>query len=317
MVDVHLGISLWPEAATWQEMLQATREVEHFGYESLWASDHLYPILGTLDQPVYEGWAILTAWAMATERIRLGLLVGANTFRNPGLFAKMAVTVDHISGGRMILGIGGSWFEPEHSAYGIDFGKGFGQRLDWLDEAVAAIRVLVDGGEVTSAPGDHYKFDHLRLCPSPLQSRLPLMIGGSGERKTLRTVAKYADQWNAQGTADILARKDAVLREHCAAEGRDHHEILRTVGCMMVIRDTPLAARQAWAEIMRHNHHPPERWHGPDFAWVGTPAQIAHEIAERVDVGFSTFLVQLPAPYDVQTMERLMGEVKPMLTAGN
>ena len=134
--DLKLGILLWSQAAPWPEMLDAARRVDRLGYDHLWTWDHLYAIFGDPYQPIVEGWTALAAWAMATERTRLGLLVGANTFRNPGLVAKTATTLDHISGGRAILGIGGAWIELEHQAHGIDFGSGFGQRLDWLEESV-------------------------------------------------------------------------------------------------------------------------------------------------------------------------------------
>ena len=130
MTDLRLGINLWSQAATWPEMLAFVRRVDALGYDSVWTWDHLYAIVGDPYQPVFEGWGMLNAWAMATERVRLGLMVGANTFRNPGLVAKQAATLDHVSGGRAILGIGGAWMEQEHIAHGIPFGSGFGQRLD-------------------------------------------------------------------------------------------------------------------------------------------------------------------------------------------
>ena len=146
MTDLKTGILLWSQAATWPEMLDAAKRVDRLGYDHLWTWDHLYAIFGDPYQPIFEGWTSLAAWAMATDQTRLGLLVGANTFRNPGLTAKTAETLDHISDGRAILGIGGAWFELEHTAHGIDFGTGFGQRLDWLDEAVGAMRAVLDGG---------------------------------------------------------------------------------------------------------------------------------------------------------------------------
>ena len=136
MSDVKLGILLWSQAGTWKEMLDAARRVDRLGYAHLWTWDHLYAIFGDPYQPIFEGWSLLNAWARETEQTRLGLLVGANTFRNPGLVAKTAATLDHVSDGRAILGIGGAWMEQEHTAHGIDFGTGFGQRLDWLDESV-------------------------------------------------------------------------------------------------------------------------------------------------------------------------------------
>ena len=124
MSDVKLGILLWSQAATWAEMLDAAKRVDRLGYAHLWTWDHLYAIFGDPYQPIFEGWSLLNAWARETEQTRLGLLVGANTFRNPGLVAKTATTLDHVSDGRAILGIGGAWMEPEHTAHGIDFGSG-------------------------------------------------------------------------------------------------------------------------------------------------------------------------------------------------
>ncbi|HWP61882.1 MAG TPA: LLM class flavin-dependent oxidoreductase, partial [Candidatus Binatia bacterium] len=121
--DLKLGILLWSQAATWPEMLDAARRVDRLGYDSLWTWDHLYAIFGDPYQPIFEGYATIAAWAMATERTRLGLLVGANTFRNPGLVAKAITTIDHVSGGRAIMGLGGAWFGLEHQAHGIDFGR--------------------------------------------------------------------------------------------------------------------------------------------------------------------------------------------------
>jgi len=313
MTDLKLGMALWTQGATWPEMDAAARRIDTAGYDHLWAWDHLYAILGDPHQPVFEGWSLLAALAMATKRVRLGLFVGANTFRNPGLVAKTATTLDHISNGRAILGVGSGWFEPEHHAAGIAFGTGFGQRLDWADEAVSAMRRLLDGEAVTSAPGAHYAFDDLRHAPLPLQARLPIMIGGAGEKKTLRTVARYADMWNTSGSAAHLERKDGVLREHCAAVGRDEQEIVRTVGCKMVIRDSRAEAERVWAEQMARNLTPREEWNGSDVLWLGTPEEIAAEIRARVDVGFETVIVELPAPYDPETIDRLRSEVKPLV----
>ena len=136
MTDLKTGILLWSQGATWPEMLDAAKRVDRLGYTHLWTWDHLYAIFGDPYQPIFEGWSLLAAWARETTQTQLGLLVGANTFRNPGLVAKTATTLDHISDGRAILGIGGAWMELEHQAHGIDFGSGFGQRLDWLDESV-------------------------------------------------------------------------------------------------------------------------------------------------------------------------------------
>jgi len=311
---ISLGVALWSQASTWPEFLGAARRADHLGFDHVQTWDHLYAIFGDPHQPIFEGYAALAALAQATERIRLGLFVGANTFRNPGLVAKTMTTIDHISGGRAVLGIGGAWFELEHKAFGFDFGTGFGQRLDWLGDAVPAIRTLLDGGEVTSN-GGRYAFDHLRLEPRPVQDHLPMMIGGGGERKTLRIVAGYADIWNVFGTPDTVAHKDAVLRAHCAELGRDQSEIERSVGCKVIIRSTEAAARARYEEIIRHNRIPPERLADDVTWWVGTPEQVARTMLEYRAVGFNTFLCETPAPYDAETMETLLRVVKPIVDA--
>ena len=244
MNGISLGINLWSQASDWSEFLAAGQAADRLGYDHLWTWDHLLPIFGELDQPIHEGYTALAALAMATERTRLGLFVGANTFRNPGLAVKSLVTIDHISGGRALFGLGGAWFEAEHAAFGIDFGSGFGQRLDWLGEAVPAARALLDGETVTSPPGGRYAFRDLRILPRPVQAHLPIVIGGSGEKKTLRTVARWADMWNAFGSPETLVAKDAILRAHCAEVGRDEAEIERTVGCKVTIRGSAAEAQR-------------------------------------------------------------------------
>jgi len=315
MTDLKLGILLFSQGATWPEQLDAARRIDRLGYAHLWTWDHLYAIFGDPYQPIFEGWTSLAAWAMATEHTRLGLLVGANTFRNPGLVAKTASTLDHISGGRAILGIGGAWMDLEHQAHGIDFGSGFGQRLDWLDESVAAMRGVLDGKSVTSAPGGHYRFDDLRHQPLPVQERLPIMIGGSGEKKTLRTVARYADMWNAMGPVDVMAHKIDVLRRHCDDVGRDISEIEFTLGVKVTIRDTQAEAERVMREAMAHNRTPMADVADDDTFWNGTSEQLAERLLPYVKLGFRTVISEQPAPYDVESLERFIGEVKPMVDA--
>jgi alkanesulfonate monooxygenase SsuD/methylene tetrahydromethanopterin reductase-like flavin-dependent oxidoreductase (luciferase family) len=310
---INLGVALWSQASTWPEFIGAARRADELGFDHVQTWDHLYAIFGDPHQPIFEGYAAMAALAQATERTRLGLFVGANTFRNPGLVAKAMTTIDHISGGRAVLGIGGAWFELEHTAFGFDFGTGFGQRLDWLGQAVPAVRTLLDGGEVTSEEGDRYTFDHLRLAPVPVQAHLPMMIGGGGEKKTLRIVARYADIWNVFGMPDTLRHKDAVLREHCADVGRDESTIERSVGAKVIIRSTEAAARERYEEIIRHNKIPPERLADDVTWWIGTPEQIARTMLSYRAIGFHTFLCETPAPYDAETMEALIGVVKPMV----
>jgi alkanesulfonate monooxygenase SsuD/methylene tetrahydromethanopterin reductase-like flavin-dependent oxidoreductase (luciferase family) len=315
MSEVKVGILLWAQAASWPEQLEAAKRVDRLGYAHLWTWDHLYSIFGDPYQSIFEGWSLLNAWARETQQTRLGLLVGANTFRNPGLVAKEAATLDHVSDGRAILGIGGAWNDLEHHAHGIEFGSGFGQRLDWLDESVSAIRRVLDGESVTSAPGGHYAFDDLRHLPAPVQKRLPIMIGGSGEKKTLRTVARYADMWNAMGPLDLMAHKIDVLQGHCDAVGRDISEIEFTLGIKATIRDTEAEAIEVWKAAMAHNRTPLANVEDDSTFWNGTAEQLADRLRPYVELGFRTVISEQPAPYDVETFERLIGEVVPMVAA--
>jgi alkanesulfonate monooxygenase SsuD/methylene tetrahydromethanopterin reductase-like flavin-dependent oxidoreductase (luciferase family) len=313
MTDVKLGILLFSQAATWDEQLDAAKRIDRLGYAHLWTWDHLYAIFGDPYQPIFEGWSALAAWAMATEQVRLGLLVGANTFRNPGLVAKTVATLDHISHGRAILGVGGAWMALEHRAHGIDFGSGFGQRLDWLDESVGAMRGVLDGRSVTSAPDGHYQFDDLRHQPLPVQRHLPIMIGGSGEKKTLRTVARYADMWNAMGPVDVMTHKVDVLRRHCDEVGRDIAEIEFTLGVKVTIRDTKAEADRVWEAAMARNRTPMANVVSDHTFWNGTPEQLAERLLPYVRLGFRTVISEHPAPYDVESLERFVGEVKPLV----
>ncbi|MFN2483683.1 MAG: TIGR03560 family F420-dependent LLM class oxidoreductase [Candidatus Limnocylindria bacterium] len=305
---IKFGILACPQYTDWPALKAVGTRVEELGYDALWTWDHLYPIWGDPAGPSFEGYLTVSAWARLTRRVRIGLMVGANTFRNPAVVAKMATTLDHISGGRAVLGLGAAWFETEHLAFGIEF-PGIGERLDRLDEAAALIRAMLDGSEA-SARGRFYRAQGVRNDPPPLQARLPILIGGGGERKTLKTVARYADMCNIGGSVDEVRHKDTVLRRWCRELGRDEAAIERTTkGDVLVIRDSVDEARRVAAAIGRHNGG----WEGPEI--VGPPDLIAERLAGFVEIGFRHFYFDLPAPYDDETLVRLIREVKPMLEA--
>jgi len=315
MTDFRFGILLYSQAATWPELLAAARRVDELDYDHLWTWDHLHAIVGDPLQPIYDGYTIIAAWAALTERTKVGLLVGANTFRNPGVVTKMVTTIDHISSGRAILGLGGAWFEYEHVAHGLEFGASPGERLTWLDESAGAIRTLLDGGLVTSPPGGRYAFRDLEQQPLPIQAHLPIMIGGGGEKKTLRTVAKVADYWNVNAAPDAMARKNAILAEHCAAVGRDPATISRSSNTWIVVRDSIAEAERVWANQMARNHSDlkdEDRYR----MFFGPPEYVAEKLLEHVAAGFESTIVELPAPFDFETLERLAGEVKPLVDRG-
>jgi alkanesulfonate monooxygenase SsuD/methylene tetrahydromethanopterin reductase-like flavin-dependent oxidoreductase (luciferase family) len=309
--SIRFGIALWSQATTWDDYLDAARLVDRLGYDTLWTNDHLLSEVGPPGQVKFEAWTTLAAWATATTHSQLGHWVGCNTFRNPALVAKMAVTVDHASHGRAILGIGGGWFELEHAAFGIDFGRGDGQRLDWLDEAMGIVRRLFNGETVTHN-GPRYRVQDLTLYPPPVRGTLPIMIGGAGERKTLRTVAKYADMWDVGITpdVDVVRRKLEVLAAHCAAVGRDLAAIERVISPTVYIRDDVRAARRAYEAALRHNGDEPDPASDP---WIGPPEVVAERMRPYVELGFRHFIVDLPAPFDRETIERWIGEVRPLL----
>src|SRR5215212_2020492 len=242
-MDIKIGALLWPQTNSWPTLRDAAIRADEVGLDSLWTWDHLNAIVGPWEQPILEGWSTLAALGALTSHATLGLMVGANTFRNPGLTAKLATTLDHVSGGRAVLGIGGAWFEREHDEFGFDdtWGSGFGERLDRLDESVMLLRRLLDG-ERFSHEGRFYTLRDALCEPRPVQAHLPILIGGSGPQKTLRTTARYADAWNTSGTIDEVRDKLATLERHCGDAGRDPAAIERTISFPIVIRDDAAAA---------------------------------------------------------------------------
>lgn len=305
---IRFGCQLWSQSSSWEDFRDAALAAEAAGWDGLWTWDHLAAINGPWTQSIFEGWTTLAAWGALTSRVKLGLMVGANTFRNPGLTAKLATTLDHISAGRAVLGIGGAWFEREHDAFGIDFRAGFGERLDALDESVMLIRRLLDG-ERFDHEGRFYRFHDAYQSPLPIQHRLPILVGGSGPKKTLRTVARYADAWNTAGEVDETQTRLEILREHCADVGRDPGTIELTASFPILLRDRLADAETALAGLEAHNGVQP-------IATVpillGEPARVADRLRPYVEMGFRHFIVRMPAPYDAETIARI-GEVAALL----
>jgi F420-dependent oxidoreductase-like protein len=308
---MRFGAAFWIQRTGWPELRDACIEAERAGFDSVWLDDHLLSDEGDWTAPKLEGWATLSAVAASTRRVRLGLLVSANTFRNPGLVAKIATSLDHVSDGRLVLGIGGGWFEREHDAFGIDFGASFGERLDRLDEAVMLIRRLLDGERVTHE-GRFYRF-HDAVCePRPVQRRLPILIGGSGPKKTLRTTARHADLWNGYGNANRIAATSATLRERCTEEGRPFDDIDRTVTMDVVVRLDATAPRRAWHEITRI--HGIEHAVGSDgsergLRVGGSPEDVAAYLRDYAKLGVGEVIWIFRNPFDLETMHRL-GDVR-------
>jgi alkanesulfonate monooxygenase SsuD/methylene tetrahydromethanopterin reductase-like flavin-dependent oxidoreductase (luciferase family) len=312
MTDMKFGANCWNQYTDWPSLQEAGVRADRLGYDSLWTWDHLYPIVGSANGPIMEGWLTITAWAMATKHVTVGLMVGANTFREPPVVAKMATTLDHISGGRAVLGIGAAWFETEHTAFGLPFGEGPPERLRWLGEALPVVRGMLAGTE-PSAAGARYHARDVRNLPAPVQERLPILVGGGGERVTLRLVAQYADANNLGGGFENVKRKDAILRQHCEDVGRDEREIERTAGIgTVVIRDSRAEAKKVQAALFERN--------GRADLWtdqpVGTPEDIVEMLAPYGSIGYRHLVAGFPSPYDDESMTRLITEVKPKLADG-
>ena len=303
---IKLGTLIWNQYTDWPSMRANAARADELGYDSIWTWDHLYPIVGSPVGPMLEPYAVLAGFAAATKRATIGLMVGANTFRNPTLVVKQITAIDHLSDGRAVLGIGAAWFETEHTALGIEFGHSVGERLAWLDESVELMRQMLREG-VGTARGERYHAVDARNDPPPIQAALPILIGGGGERKTLRTVARYADAWNvANVTPEEATRKRDILLAHCEEVGRDPSEIELTVSLgPALIRDDPAEAERLKTAILAHNGHAERPY------LTGSVAQITERVQAYADGGFRHVIYHLAPPFDAETLERFATEVKP------
>jgi F420-dependent oxidoreductase-like protein len=263
---------------------------EDAGFDSVWVMDHFFqlPALGGPDQPMMEAYTLLGALAARTRRVQLGTLVTGVTYRNPAILAKIVTTLDVISQGRAILGIGGAWYDVEHQGLGVDY-PADRVRLDMVEEAVQICRAMFTGDDV-SFSGAHFQIDHARNLPRPVQAGGPkIMIGGGGEKRTLRLVARYADMCNVTGDAATLARKIDVLRRHCADVGRDPAEIAVTWMTPLIVTTSDqntaemrelLAASVPAGEISGFT--------------VGQPHEIPGLIAGHIEAGADEVIFSVP-----------------------
>lgn len=238
-----MKFSFWPAASNrWEDTLALCRHVAETGWDGVWFADHFMPNTPEAEGPTHECWTTLAALAASVPRVRIGALVSGNTYRHPAVVANMARTIDHISGGRFVLGIGAGWQENEHQKYGIPFYT-LRERLDRLEEACQVIRALFEQERATFT-GRYYRLDDAPLNPKPLQRPLPLLVGGGGERRTMRIAARFADEWNTWGTPEVLAHKISVLEQHCRDVGRDPRSIRRSAQALILItEDAERAAR--------------------------------------------------------------------------
>jgi F420-dependent oxidoreductase-like protein len=265
----------------WSTLRERWRLFEALGFDSAWDCDHfIQPSRPT--GPYFEAWTLLAALAAVTDRIRIGVLVSCNTFRHPSLLAKEALTVDHVSNGRLELGLGAGWYEPEHPMFGIDMPPP-AELVGRYREAVE----LVDGllrNDTTSYAGRFYQVREAPMRPRPVQQPRPPLMLAAHKRKMLRIVAEYADTWNSFGTVDEMRDRNAILDEHCADIGRDPHSITRSL--------------YGWAAMMPHD------------PWESVDA-FQDMVGRYAEAGVNEFLIDQPRPEQQSVLERVAAEILP------
>ncbi len=245
-----MRFGFWPgPAQPLPQVLELARHAERTGWDGVWFADHFMPNVGDVGAPWAECWTTLAALAATVPRVRIGPLVTGNTYRHPAVLAKMAATVDHLSGGRLVLGLGAGWQENEHRAYGIPFYT-LRERLARLEEACRVIRGLYSEPRTTLA-GKFYALQEAPLEPKPVARPLPLLIGGGGEKVTMRIAARHADEWNVWGDVETLRSKMKILDGHCADLGRDPGEIQRSACTLLMLTDDAGALEQARKRMPR------------------------------------------------------------------
>ncbi len=292
--------------AQWNTAVDIAVRAEELGYDSIWVYDHFHNVPRPAQEAVFECWTTIAAISQRTSRIRLGQMVGCNSYRNPGLLAKITSTVDVISGGRLDWGIGAGWYENEYRGYGYDFPKP-SERIGMLRETVEIVKSMWTQPE-TTYDGRHYKLQRANCDPKPLQApHPPVWIGGGGEQLTLRVVAQHADVSNYASSLDEFVRKSEILKGHCAEVGRDFDEIRRTISSEVFIRETEAEVEAAgslnlWGE-------PAEQWRAK--ALVGTPDQVSEKIQAYLDAGCTGFVPWCSDYPSTETLEMFATKVIP------
>jgi F420-dependent oxidoreductase-like protein len=295
--------------AIFDNVVAQARAAEAAGYDRVFVMDHFYqlPGIGAPDEPMFECYAMLSALAQHTERVRLSALVTGNTYRNPTLLAKTVTTLDHVSHGRATLGIGAGWFQAEHDALGFEFGT-FGERFEKLEEALQIIGPMLRS-ERPTLDGKHYRATEAVNSPAPVSS-IPIMIGGSGEKKTLRMVAQYADESNLTCPTEDIPRKLEALEAHCERLGRDRSQVKVTKLMMIVVAPTLEQAEADLASIAEA-----KGWNDQVMGMArkalifGDPDSVGEAIRDAVDKGLDGITVDLPVNGHITERIALLGEI--------
>jgi F420-dependent oxidoreductase-like protein len=304
---IRFGVQTPPQNCTWQELATAWKAIDESHYDTAWVFDHFFPIFTDPSGPCLEGWIALTGLALQTTKVEVGVLVTGNTYRHPALLAKMAATLDHVTGGRMILGIGSGWFELEHNAYGIPFYT-TAERIRRLDESLQIIKSLWTRPQ-TSFNGRYYAVKDAWCEPKPVRKpHPPILIGAAGEKLNLKVVAQHADIWNTFGSPAVFRGKLQVLQAHCAM-GRDFNEIEVSWAGFAAICESPDIKRDLLGKMAAAWGRTPEDME--QSALVGSANEIKGRIEEFIAVGVTHFIVSASAPFDHAGLRRFADEVIP------
>ena len=307
---VRFGIQTGQEMVEWPHLLDFWRFLDReTAFDNIWTLDHFVPAGAGADinGPSLEGWTSLAAAAQATERLRIGCLVTGVTYRHPSVLAKMAVTVDHISNGRLEFGIGAAWHEGEHRAFGIPF-PSIKERQDRLEEAVQLIRLLFRAEGPVDFQGKYYQLQQAPFSPPCVQKpHPPIFIGGGGEKRTLRTAALYADAINVIGSLDTVKEKIAVLERHCADVGRDPNEITKSVFGPVFLTDDESKAQQMRAGMASMAGASPER--AAETMTIGNAEHIRGVVERFAEAGVSYIVMMSRAPYNFDVYRRISDEI--------
>ncbi|CAB4362442.1 MAG: TIGR03560 family F420-dependent LLM class oxidoreductase [Actinobacteria bacterium] len=299
-------VSVEGAQAKWQKAVDIAVLSEQLGYDSIWVYDHFHNVPKAAHEAVFECWTTMAAISQRTSRVRLGQMVGCNSYREPSVLAKITSTIDVISGGRLDWGIGAGWYEHEYKGYGFEFPRPK-ERIGMLRESVEIVKSMWTQAD-TTYEGKHYTLHGAQCDPKPLQSpHPPIWIGGGGEQLTLRVVARHADCSNFGGKPDEWARKREILKGHCAAVGRDEETIRKTWSPEMFIRESEAeiiagGTRSSWGE-------PFESWR--DGNLVGTPEQVAEKIQRYLDLGCTGFIPWCSDYPSTETLELFATKVMP------
>jgi F420-dependent oxidoreductase-like protein len=276
-----MRFSIWPSAAQpWDDIRDTAAHCEQTGWDAVYFADHFMPNgpgPDALDGDTLECWSVIAALAASVPRIWLAPLVTSVTFRHPAVLAKIAAAVDQVSHGRLTLGVGAGWQQNEHASYGIALGTAR-ERLDRFEEAVQILRSMLSQPR-TTFPGQYFRLQDAPNQPAPVQGRMPLLIGGRGERRTMLIAARHADEWNSWTTPELLAHKVSVLRAHCEQVGRDPREIRVSTQALLY-----LSTDQEW---LRDRRQPEPGW--PVI--VGTPGEVADIVARYREAGADELII--------------------------